>query len=88
MGPDSQVQVLPKLLQFCQDLFGRAEVLQILRELGQQIKVPLIPRGEDQLGRYWEGELGPLGPPQLSLSTTHGMSLGSIRLYLGAFPPS
>lgn len=40
MGPDSQVEVLPKLLEFDQDLFGRAIVLQILREFGQQIKVP------------------------------------------------
>lgn len=46
VGPDPQVQVLSKLLQFRQDLFGRPEVLQILREFGQQIKVPSGPRGK------------------------------------------
>lgn len=43
MGPDPEVQVFPKLLQFRQDLFGGAEILQILREFGQQVKVPSNP---------------------------------------------
>lgn len=51
MGSDPQVQVFPKLLQFGQDLFGRAEILQILREFGQQVKIPSVPGREGQLGR-------------------------------------
>lgn len=43
MGPDPEVQVFPKLLQFLQDLLGGAEVLQVLGEFGQQLKVPSIP---------------------------------------------
>lgn len=42
VGPDPQVQVLSKLLQLHQDLFGRPEALQILREFGQQIEVPVV----------------------------------------------
>lgn len=42
VGPDPQVQVFPKLLQFCQDLLGGAEILQVFREFGQKIKVPAM----------------------------------------------
>lgn len=60
--PDPQIQVLSKLLQLCQDLFGRPEVLQILREFGQQIKVPSNPRGQSWL-KSQAGEPGMgLGP--------------------------
>lgn len=54
VGPDPQVQVFPKLLQFCQDLFGGPEILQIFREFGQQIKVPSISGREGQLGSFWK----------------------------------
>lgn len=87
MRPDPQVQIFPKLLQFRQDLFGRAEILQILREFGQQVKVPSVPRGEGQLGNCWEMDLGTTGTPSpLSLSLMWRLQ-GSVGLYLGDFPP-
>lgn len=85
MRPDPQVQVFPKLLQFYQDLSGRAEILQILREFGQQVKIPSVPRGEDLLGNCWETSLGtsaprhPASPSPLSPSTTQVMSPGQYQ---------
>ena len=88
MGSDPQVQVFPKLLQFCQDLPCRAEILQILREFGQQVKVPSIPRGEDQLGNCWQMVWAPKGPHLHSLSPPLlGCLQGSNSLHLGNFPP-
>lgn len=84
VGPDSQVQVFPELLQFCQDLFGGAETLQIFREFGQEIKVPQVSRREGQLGGCREVGLA----PQVLLSLPLMRCLqGSISLYLGDFPP-
>lgn len=93
MGPDPEVQVFPKLLQFRQDLFGGAEILQILREFGQQVKVPSNPDPKERgpvrklLGGRG-GNLcisGLLSP--LSLSTSPGMSPGQCCPSLGGLSP-
>lgn len=91
MRSDPQVQVFPKFLQFCQDLPRRAEILQILGKFGQQVKVPSIPRGEDQLGNCWQMVWAPKGPHLHSLSLSPlllGCLQDSNNFYLGDFLPS
>lgn len=84
MRPDPQVQVFPKLLQFYQDLSGRAEILQILREFGQQVKIPSVPRGEDLLGNCWETGLG-TSAPHIPISTISFYHSGDVSRAVSVF---